>query len=95
MKQLEEVFLHTKPARMLVALHNGDADYASVLSREADCTYSHTVKLLDQFEEHGLVEFEKTGRKKIVTLTEDGADLAARMTDLFSSIEAADGEPPS
>lgn len=50
--------------------------YATILSKAVDCTYSHTVKLLDYFKEFGLVDFEKKGRIKIVKLTNDGEELA-------------------
>lgn len=88
MKTLEDMFLHTKPARILVGLNRGDdAKYASVLSKEADCTYSHTVKILDQFKEHGLIEFSKEGRKKLIHLTESGDRLAQRMEELMAEID--------
>jgi predicted transcriptional regulator len=46
------------------------------VSKEVDCTYSHTVKLLDELEKLNLVTFKKQGRIKIIELTEDGEDLA-------------------
>lgn len=91
MKDLEDVFLHVKPARILVGLYRGDdPKYASILSKEADCTYSHTVKILDQFEEHGLIEFSKEGRKKLIDLTDSGVDLAERMDALMDSLDGRD-----
>lgn len=60
---------------MLVSL-KGKPKYATILSKEVDCTYSHTVKVLNTFKELGLVEFEKRGRIKIVKLTETGEALA-------------------
>ncbi len=88
MKPLEDVFLHVKPAKILVGLVRGrDAKYASVLSKEADCTYSHTVKILDQFKEHGLIEFNKEGRKKLIELTEDGEEVAQNMAELMDSLD--------
>ncbi|MDY6769799.1 MAG: winged helix DNA-binding protein [Candidatus Nanohaloarchaea archaeon] len=90
MKDLDEMFLHRKPARILVGLVRGDGDkYASVLSKEADCTYSHTVKILDQFEENGLIEFTEEGRKKLIELTDRGERLADRMNDLMQEIDEA------
>jgi len=91
MKALEDTFLHRKPAEMLVAIHRGDADYASVLSREVDCTYSHTVKVLDTFKEHGLVRFEKTGRKKLISLTDAGERLADHLDDLLTTMDGLNG----
>ncbi len=60
---------------MLTSLKAGPK-YATILSKEVDCTYSHTVKLLDSFKDFGLVDFEKKGRIKIVKLTDLGEDLA-------------------
>jgi len=64
-----------KPVKLLTALKSGPK-YATILSKEVDCTYSHTVKVLDQFKIYGLVDFEKKGRIKIIKLTEDGQELA-------------------
>ena len=69
------LFLHTKPVKLITSLRSGPK-YATILSKEIDCTYSHTVKLLDQFKKLGLVEFEKRGRIKIVKLTSLGEDIA-------------------
>ena len=70
-----KLYLHVKPVKLLISLKAGPK-YATILSKEIDCTYSHTVKLLDQFKKFGLVEFEKKGRIKIVKLTSVGEDLA-------------------
>ncbi|MEM5829183.1 MAG: winged helix DNA-binding protein [Candidatus Aenigmatarchaeota archaeon] len=74
-KSLFMLFLRQKPVKLLTSLRN-EPKYATVLSKEVDLTYSHTVKLLDQFKNFGLVDFEKKGRIKIVKLTESGADVA-------------------
>lgn len=74
---LSELFLHIKPVQILVALRrNNTENYASTLAKVADCTYSHTVKILDIFKREGLVQFEKRGRVKFITLTEKGEDIA-------------------
>ena len=88
MKALEDIFLHVKPAKILVGLVRGrDTKYASVLSKEADCTYSHTVKILDQFKAHGLIEFRKEGRKKLIELTESGEEVAQNMAELMDALD--------
>ena len=74
-KTISKLFLRQKPVRLLISLKSGPK-YATILSKEVDCTYSHTVKLLDYFKEFGLVDFEKKGRIKIVKLTSDGEYLA-------------------
>jgi predicted transcriptional regulator len=77
-----KLFLRTKPARILAILRKGPK-YATILSKQVDCTYSHTVKLLDAFKKFGLVEFEKKGRIKIIKLTSIGEDIARRMERLL------------
>ena len=73
--QLTKLFLRTKPVKMIVTLKKGPK-YATQVSKKIDCTYSHTVKLLSELETLGLVTFKKQGRIKVITLTEDGEDLA-------------------
>ena len=58
--------------------------YATVISKEVDCTYSHTVKLLSQFEKYGMVNFEKRGRIKIIELTDDGQELAQAIATVLT-----------
>jgi len=82
--ELEELFLRKKPVRLLMALKMGvSGKYVSVLSKETDCTYSHTVKLLDEFRNLGLVDFEKKGRVKFIKLTPDGEELAGHFESVL------------
>ncbi len=74
--EMEELFLRKKPVRLLLNIKTGGSPkYVSILAKETDCTYSHTVKLLDIFKGLGIVDFEKQGRIKYVKLTQDGIDL--------------------
>ncbi len=72
----ESLFLHEKPVKMLISLKNERAKYTTQVSKDVDCTYSHTVKVLDMFKRMGLVSFDKKGRIKHVKLTRDGDELA-------------------
>lgn len=73
---MEELFIRKKPVRLLLNIKmGGNPKYVSVLAKETDCTYSHTVKLLDIFKSMGIVEFEKHGRIKFVKLTQEGTEL--------------------
>jgi len=72
----EALFLHPKPVKMLTSLKNDEIKNATQVSKVVDCTYSHTVKVLEMFKTLGLVVFEKKGRIKIVRLTEEGLDIA-------------------
>lgn len=71
------VFFREKPAMMLVGLKNAKSEvYASSLAKTIDCTYSHVVKILQQMEKAGLINFEKQGRLKLLTLTKKGSEVA-------------------
>ncbi|MFC1727957.1 hypothetical protein ACFLZ7_00650 [Nanoarchaeota archaeon] len=76
-KEIFNVFFREKPAMMLVGLKNSKGPiYASSLAKQIDCTYSHVVKILQQMQTAKLINFEKTGRLKILTLTKPGQDVA-------------------
>lgn len=75
-EHIESLFLHSKPVKMLTVLKGDGVRYATQVSKSVDCTYSHTVKVLDMFKKLGLVTFEKKGRVKIVRLTNEGVEIA-------------------
>lgn len=75
-KHIENIFLHPKPVKMMIALRNNNIKYATQVMKAVDCTYSHTVKMLDMFKSLGLIEFNKKGRIKYIKLTSDGEEIA-------------------
>lgn len=76
-KEIFNVFFREKPALMLVGLKNAKSEiYASSLAKNIDCTYSHVVKMLQQMQKAGLIEFQKEGRLKLLTLTKEGQEVA-------------------
>jgi len=76
-KEIFNVFFREKPAMMLVGLRNAKQGvYASSLAKTIDCTYSHVVKILQEMQKSGLVNFEKQGRLKLLTLTKSGSEIA-------------------
>jgi predicted transcriptional regulator len=84
-KSVVTLFLRQKPVKLLINLKN-EPKYATILSKEVDLTYSHTVKLLDQFKNFGLVEFEKKGRIKVVKLTDTGVEIAKLFDTIFGKL---------
>ncbi len=77
------VFFREKPALMLVGLKNAKGEmYASSLAKQIDCTYSHVVKILQQMEKHELINFDKQGRLKLLTLTKKGEDVADNISNI-------------
>ena len=76
-KEIFNVFFREKPAMMLVELKNAKSEiYASSLAKKIDCTYSHVVKILQEMERAGLVNFNKQGRLKLLNLTKKGEKIA-------------------
>ncbi|MBR9677096.1 winged helix DNA-binding protein [Candidatus Woesearchaeota archaeon] len=76
-EKIFNVFFREKPAMMLVTLKNSKNDiYASNVAKVIDCTYSHVVKLLQEMEKSGLINFDKQGRLKLLTLTKKGQEVA-------------------
>lgn len=81
----EDVFIRDKPVALLLCLLKAQNNYPSQLAKDAQCTYSHTVHLLQKFEKQKLVNFEKQGRLKLVHLTKKGEKIA----ELFKDINRA------
>ena len=76
----KDTFLQHKPAEMLIFLKQGGTPkYATQVAKGVDCTYSHTIKVLNGFLDLGLVTFKKIGRIKIVQLTTEGEEIAHDM----------------
>lgn len=89
--KLKEIFLRDKPAEMLVLLKKGNnPKYATQLSKGVDCTYSHTIKVLESFRRLGLVEFDKKGRVKLINLTSDGQEVAHNLEGLIQKFSRID-----
>jgi predicted transcriptional regulator len=75
-KKGTKLFMRTKPVDLILCLQNTNEDvYPSMLAKEANCTYSHTVHLLQKMEKMKLVKFEKKGRLKLVKLTDKGNNI--------------------
>ena len=91
----EDLFLHSKPVKILTALRSENIRYATQVSKHVDCTYSHTVKVLDMFKTLGLVNFNKKGRVKIVNLTDHGHEIAHDFEGLRRKFIRMHGTVPS
>ena len=86
-KEIFNVFFREKPAMMLVNLKNAKGEiYASSLAKHIDCTYSHVVKILQQMESAGLINFDKQGRLKLLTLTKKGAEVAENIDNIMTML---------
>jgi len=84
---ITNLLLHEKPAGIILSLRDKEKKYPTVLSKENDCTYTHTLKILEELRDYGLVEFDKDGRIKYVTLTELGQDVAHELEGLIRYLD--------
>ena len=72
---------------MLVELRNTKTEiYASSLAKNVDCTYSHVVKILQEMEREGLINFDKQGRLKLLCLTKKGEQVADAIDKIRNSL---------
>jgi predicted transcriptional regulator len=86
-RNIAKLLLHEKPAGIILSLRDKEKKYPTVLSKENDCTYTHTLKILTELRDYGIVEFDKDGRIKYVTLTELGEDVAHELEGLVRYLE--------
>ena len=86
-EKIFNIFFREKPAMMLVSLRRSKSSmYASSLAKQIDCTYSHVVKILQEMEKASLINFEKQGRLKLLTLTRKGSDMADHIESIKNII---------
>jgi predicted transcriptional regulator len=97
---LSDMFLREKPAKILLDMKNSQGRiYATILAKDADCTYSHTIKILNLFRKMNLVTFEKKGRIKTIKLTDSGWEIAhnldavaRKLEEIEDAMEKGEGE---
>lgn len=85
---INNVLFREKPINMLVAMRRSSKKeiYASSLAKTVDCTYSHVVKILSQMQKAGLVNFDKQGRLKFLSLTKKGEDIASHLDKVLTTL---------
>lgn len=88
MNELVDIFFREKPIMILLSLKNSKNNkmYASLISKEVDCTYSHVVKVLKEFEKYELISFKSDGRLKHIKLEDKGKEIASEFEKLITII---------
>ncbi len=80
-------FIRERPAYVLLLLRDSSRTwYISSISRETGLTYLHTMNVLTQYYNLGIIDYKKEGRKKIVVLTDKGktiSSLLGQIMDVF------------
>lgn len=93
MDETERLLLKEKPCQALLAIFELDQAYASLISKKIDSTFAHTLRILSQLEQAGLVSTRAEGRVRHVELTGPGRRAAEALRMLREAIEdAAEGK---
>jgi len=86
-----EIFVKEKPVMTVLAIHSAQSEiYPSKVSQKIDSTYSHTINIISELEDSGLVRTSKEGRKRLVMLTDKGEEYAEVLERLME-IDHEDG----
>ena len=89
-----EMFLKMKPCKALFAIQNlkDSETYPRKISEEIGSTYAHTTDIINRIREAGLVDSEKKGRKRMLTLTEKGSTLAEDLRPFIDNLQDSSGK---
>ena len=88
-----ELFLQKKPKNILVYIKKENKPlYTSIIAREVNTTYAHTLNVLKKLEKLKLVSFKDSGRIKLVKLTELGDEVAKAMINMIDLLKLAEME---
>ncbi|PIO00106.1 hypothetical protein COT72_03015 [archaeon CG10_big_fil_rev_8_21_14_0_10_43_11] len=88
--EMLQIFLREKPVQIALSLKKTRRKrYASQIAKEADCTYSHTVRVLSEMQEKGLIDFNKDGRLKLIELSPIGDQIVETLDRLVKLLNQA------
>jgi len=85
-------FLKDKPGIALLAVRDLDPAYASKVAKVIDSTLSHTIKILSEMENMGLVRSRPEGRIRRLELTKKGEIVALALSNLMKVLSRSGGE---
>lgn len=87
-QELKEVFLHMKPAKMLILLKDDEIDwYISKIAKESGATYVYTKQIFKILEREKLIKIIERGRTKKIMPTTKGLELANLLEELIKKCE--------
>ena len=92
MNESRKFFLKEKPVKALMVISEAENEtYCSEISEKIDSTYAHTVKLIGRMEDLDLLRTRKSGRKKLVSLSNEGKKQADIFRTLLNYYESGGG----
>ncbi len=89
--EMIQIFMREKPVQIALSLKKSKRKrYASQIAKEADCTYSHTVRVLSEMQNKGLINFSKNGRLKLIELSPIGFKVVDTLDKLVKLLKQAE-----
>ena len=81
------IFFKEKPTKMLMTINQTKtALYAAALAKKVKLSYADVNDALHQFENAGIILFEKHGRLQLIVLTEKGKKIAQELGQVIQKI---------
>ncbi|MEM0148797.1 MAG: MarR family winged helix-turn-helix transcriptional regulator [Candidatus Micrarchaeaceae archaeon] len=81
------IIFKRKHARLLLALKNKDKEWhISDLAKDANVTYVHTTKFINECEKYGIIAVEKHGRTKTINLTSRGDQIVESIESILNNL---------
>ena len=91
MKKQPESFdyiCYAKPTTLIIfLLNNRNKLCISDIAKQINCTYAHSVKILQNFKEEGCITTKKSGRVRYVELTDKGTEIAKSLQSIKKMIQ--------
>jgi DNA-binding MarR family transcriptional regulator len=78
---MQDIFFQNKSKRILLALANNRRKSVSDVASDVKGSYAHVFNLVKILEEYHILESEKKGRTKYISLTEKGERLAETLRE--------------
>lgn len=80
MESSVSIFFKEKPTKMLLTIcQTKTALYAAALAKKVKLSYADVNDVLHQFEDAGIILFERHGRLQLIILTEKGRIIAEEL----------------
>ncbi len=84
-KTISDILFKKKVIQVLLSICEKGFSYPLKIANDTKITYSHILKILNDFRELKLVEFRKEGRKKMVILTNKGKEICELVKKIIYS----------
>ena len=85
-QSLEDLLFKKKPLQILLSLLSGPK-YITQIARKVNSPYPHVYKILKSFERTGIINLEKSGRIRVVSLTKKGENILEKLKEFLKIIE--------